>query len=32
MANRRAIVKRRKAVRNIKKITRTMQLIATARF
>jgi F-type H+-transporting ATPase subunit gamma len=32
MANRRAIIKRRKAVRNIKKITRTMQLIATARF
>jgi len=32
VANRRAIVKRRKAVRNIKKITRTMQLIATARF
>lgn len=32
MANRRAIVKRRKSVRNIKKITRTMQLIATARF
>src|SRR6516162_7189180 len=32
MANTRAIVKRRKAVRNIKKITRTMELIATARF
>lgn len=32
MANRRAIVKRRSAVRNIKKITRTMQMIATARF
>jgi len=32
MANRRIIVKRRKAVRNIRKITRTMQLIATARF
>jgi F-type H+-transporting ATPase subunit gamma len=32
MANRRALVKRRKAVRNIRKITRTMQLIATARF
>jgi F-type H+-transporting ATPase subunit gamma len=32
MANRRVIVKRRKAVRNIRKITRTMQLIATARF
>ncbi len=32
MANRRVIVKRRKAVHNIRKITRTMQLIATARF
>ena len=32
MANRREIVKRRKAVRNIRKITRTMQLIATARY
>ncbi len=32
MANRRALVKRRKAVRNIRKITRTMELIATARF
>lgn len=32
MANRRELVKRRKAVRNIRKITRTMQLIATARF
>ncbi len=32
MANARAIVKRRKAVRNIRKITQTMQLIATARF
>lgn len=32
MANARAIVKRRKAVQNIRKITRTMQLIATARF
>lgn len=32
MANRRLIVKRRKSVRNIRKITRTMQLIATARF
>jgi len=32
MANRRVLVKRRKAVRNIRKITRTMQLIATARF
>lgn len=32
MAKARAIVKRRKAVQNIRKITRTMQLIATARF
>ena len=32
MANRRDLVKRRKAVRNIRKITRTMQMIATARF
>jgi F-type H+-transporting ATPase subunit gamma len=32
MANRRVLVKRRKAVSNIRKITRTMQLIATARF
>lgn len=32
MANRRELVKRRKAARNIRKITRTMQLIATARF
>ncbi|GIK15108.1 MAG: ATP synthase gamma chain [Planctomycetota bacterium] len=32
MANKRQLVKRRKAVRNIRKITRTMQLIATARF
>ncbi|RMH15553.1 MAG: ATP synthase F1 subunit gamma [Acidobacteria bacterium] len=32
MANRRVLVKRRKAVRNIRKITRTMQMIATARF
>jgi F-type H+-transporting ATPase subunit gamma len=32
MANRREIVKRRQAVRNIRKITRTMQLIATARY
>ncbi len=32
MAKARAIVKRRKAVQNICKITRTMQLIATARF
>lgn len=32
MARARAIIKRRKAVQNIRKITRTMQLIATARF
>ncbi|MCP4035902.1 MAG: ATP synthase F1 subunit gamma [bacterium] len=32
MANRRVLVKRRKSVRNIRKITRTMQLIATSRF
>lgn len=32
MAKARAIVKRRKAVLNIRKITQTMQLIATARF
>lgn len=32
MAKARAITKRRKAVRNIRKITQTMQLIATARF
>ncbi|QDV37043.1 ATP synthase F1 subunit gamma [Tautonia plasticadhaerens] len=32
MAKARAIIKRRKAVQNIKKITRTMELIATARF
>ena len=32
MAKARAIIKRRKAVSNIRKITRTMQLIATARF
>jgi F-type H+-transporting ATPase subunit gamma len=32
MANLRALVKRRKAVRNIRKITRTMELIATSRF
>ena len=32
MANTRALVKRRKAIRNIRKITRTMELIATARF
>jgi F-type H+-transporting ATPase subunit gamma len=32
VAKARGIVKRRKAVQNIRKITRTMQLIATARF
>jgi len=32
MAKARAILKRRKAVENIRKITRTMQLVATARF
>jgi F-type H+-transporting ATPase subunit gamma len=32
MAKARAIIKRRKAVQNIRKITKTMQLIATARF
>lgn len=32
MPKAKAIVKRRKAVKNIKKITRTMQLIATAKF
>jgi F-type H+-transporting ATPase subunit gamma len=32
MANTRALVNRRKAVRNIRKITRTMELIAAARF
>jgi F-type H+-transporting ATPase subunit gamma len=32
MSKARAILKRRKAVMNIRKITRTMQLIATARF
>src|ERR1700704_4196116 len=32
MAKTRTIVKRRKAIRNIRKITRTMELIATARF
>jgi len=32
MAKARAIINRRKAVSNIRKITRTMQLIATARF
>ncbi|HRX85309.1 MAG TPA: ATP synthase F1 subunit gamma [Phycisphaerae bacterium] len=32
MANRRQLVRRRRSVRNIRKITRTMQLISTARF
>lgn len=32
MASTRVLVKRRKAIRNIKKITRTMELIATSRF
>ncbi|MEE8526348.1 MAG: ATP synthase F1 subunit gamma [Thermoanaerobaculia bacterium] len=32
MANRRVLVRRRTAARNIRKITRTMQLVATARF
>jgi F-type H+-transporting ATPase subunit gamma len=32
MANARALDRRRKSVRNIRKITRTMELIATARF
>jgi F-type H+-transporting ATPase subunit gamma len=32
MAKLRVLVKRRKAIRNIRKITRTMELIATARF
>src|SRR5271156_1095628 len=32
MAKLRVLVQRRKAVRNIRKITRTMELIATARF
>jgi len=32
MAKARAIVKRRKTVQNVRKITRTMELIATARF
>src|ERR1700723_3339115 len=32
MANTKILVKRRKAVRNIRKITRTMELIATTRF
>ena len=32
MANIRVLDKRRKSIRNIRKITRTMELIATARF
>ena len=32
MANAKTLVKRRKAVTGIEKITRTMQLIATAKF
>lgn len=32
MANARKLDKRRKSIRNIRKITRTMELIATARF
>ena len=32
MASTRVLVTRRKAIRNIRKITRTMELIATARF
>ena len=32
MAKTRELVVRRKAIRNIRKITRTMELIATARF
>src|ERR1700748_1691315 len=32
MAKARAIVKRRKSVKNIRKITKTMQMIATAKF
>src|SRR5688572_10332643 len=32
MAKARALVTRRKSIRNIRKITRTMELIATARF
>ncbi|MCA9067116.1 MAG: F0F1 ATP synthase subunit gamma, partial [Planctomycetaceae bacterium] len=32
MANARALDKRRRSIRNIRKITRTMELIATARF
>ena len=32
MAKARAILKRRKSIRNIRKITKTMQMIATAKF
>jgi F-type H+-transporting ATPase subunit gamma len=32
MAKARAILKRRKSLRNIRKITKTMQMIATAKF
>ena len=32
MAKTRELVKRRRAIRNVRKITRTMELIATARF
>src|SRR3954471_5821522 len=32
MPNLRSLVRRRKAIRNIRKITKTMELIATARF
>src|SRR5262249_8003043 len=32
MAKTRALVKRRQAIRNIRRITRTMELIATSRF
>src|SRR5947208_14469651 len=32
MAKTRALVQRRRAIQNIRKITRTMELIATARF
>ena len=32
MAKARALDKRRKSIRNIRKITRTMELIATARY
>ncbi|MGO9809689.1 MAG: F0F1 ATP synthase subunit gamma, partial [Isosphaeraceae bacterium] len=32
MAKARSIIKRRQAIQNIRKITRTMELIATAKF